>query len=166
MIIVRPERPEDIETIRAITTAAFASAEHSSGTEAMIVDALRAAHALTLSLVAVEQDEIVGHVALSPVSIESGATKWFGLGPVSVRPDRQGTGIGKALIEAGIAKLEDDGAHGCVVLGDPRYYARFGFVSDPALRYANVPSEYFQHITFKGPTPGGEVRYHQAFEVS
>ncbi|NTF42578.1 GNAT family N-acetyltransferase [Rhizobium rhizogenes] len=166
MTVINSERPEHIGAIRAITTAAFAGAEYSSGTEAMIIHALRTAGALTLSLVAIEDGEIIGHVAFSPVSIESGATEWFGLGPVSVLPDRQGSGIGKALIEAGLAKLKEDGAHGCVVLGDPHYYARFGFRNDPALRYADVPAEYFQHITFKGPTPGGEVRYHQAFEVS
>lgn len=166
MADIRTERPEDIDAIRAVTAAAFEDAEHSSGTEAMIVDVLRTAGALTLSLVAVENNEISGHVAFSPVNIESGATGWFGLGPVSVRPDRQGTGIGKALIEAGLAKLKDDGAHGCVVLGDPRYYARFGFVSDPALRYADVPGEYFQRIIFDGPAPRGEVAYHAGFDAT
>lgn len=122
------------------------------------MDSLRAANALTISLVAVENDEIVGHVAFSPVPIESGDGEWFGLGPVSVRPDRQGSGIGKALIESGLAQLGDNGANGCVVLGDPGYYARFGFASDPALRYAEVPAEYFQRIVFRGPAPTGRSR--------
>lgn len=162
---IRAERPADIHAIRDITIAAFKGAEHSSGTEASIVDALRMAGALTISLVAVGGEDVVGHVAFSPVTIDSKATGWFGLGPVSVRPDCQGSGIGKALIEAGLTQLRDGGAHGCVVLGDPRYYARFGFLSDPALRYADVPPEYFQRIVFKGPAPTGSVAYHPGFDA-
>lgn len=165
MTDLRAEKPEDIDAIRELTTAAFKDAAHSSGTEAAIVDALRAAGALTVSLVAVENDEIIGHVAFSPVTIESGAAAWYGLGPVSVRPDHQGKGIGKALIENGLAQLKELGANGCVVLGDPRYYARFDFVSDPALRYADVPPEYFQRIVFKGASPTGAVAYHAGFDA-
>jgi len=124
------------------------------------------AGALTLSLVAVESDEIVGHVAFSPVTIESGAEKWFGLGPVSVRSDQQGKGIGKALIENGLAQLRERGANGCVVLGDPRYYTRFGFTSDGTLHYADVPAEYFQRIVFKGPAPKGAVVFHAGFDAA
>lgn len=166
MTTLRSEKPEDIDAIRKVTIAAFEGAEHSSGTEAAIVDALRNAGALTVSLVAVENDQIVGHVAFSPVAIESGAEKWYGLGPISVRPDRQGHGIGKALIETGLARLREHGANGCVVLGDPRYYARFGFTSDPALRYADVPAEYFQRIVFGGIAPAGAVAYHTGFDVT
>ncbi|NTJ67303.1 N-acetyltransferase [Agrobacterium rhizogenes] len=163
---IRAEEPEDIETIHAITSAAFEGEAHSSGMEAAIIDALRTAGALTLSLVAVENDEIVGHVAFSPVTIESGAEEWFGLGPVSVRPDRQDRGIGKALIENGLAQLSARGANGCVVLGDPRYYTRFGFTSDETLHYADVPTGYFQRILFKGPAPKGAVVYHAGFEAA
>ena len=84
---IRAEIPEDAAIIRAITSAAFEGAPHSSGTEAAIVDALRAAGALTVSLVAVQNGEIVGHVAFSPVTIDCKSTGWLGLGPVSVRPD-------------------------------------------------------------------------------
>lgn len=165
MTRLRAEMPEDIDAISKLTTAAFENTEHSSGTEAAIVDALRAAGALTISLVALENEEIVGHIAFSPVTIESGAEAWYGLGPVSVRPDRQGYGIGKMLIESGLAQLKQNGANGCVVLGDPGYYTRFGFTSDPALRYADVPAEYFQRIVFKGPPPTGAVAYHAGFDA-
>jgi predicted N-acetyltransferase YhbS len=160
---IRAERPGDLDAIRGVTTAAFAGAAHSSGTEAAIVDAVRKAGALTISLVAVEGQEIVGHVAFSAVTIDARPGAWFGLGPVSVRPDRQGAGIGTALIESGLARLRATGAEGCVVLGDPRYYARFGFLCEPALRYPGVPAEYFQRILFKGPPPVGEVAYHPGF---
>ncbi|MFO1152850.1 MAG: N-acetyltransferase [Rhodospirillales bacterium] len=169
MTKVRAERPEDVDAIGELTTAAFKQAEHRSGTEAAIVDALRAAGALSVSLVAVENGDVVGHVAFSPVTVksrktgESRTTGWLGLGPVSVRPDRQGCGIGKVLIETGLTRLREGGADGCVVLGDPRYYARFGFVSDPGLRYADAPAEYLQRIVFKGLPPTGEVAYHPGF---
>lgn len=126
MIHIRNEEPREIDAIREITATAFEGADHSSGTEAAIVDALRAAGTLTISLVALEDEEVVGHVAFSPVKLESGASDWFGLGPVSVRPDRQGLGIGTALIERGLAHLKERNATGCVVLGDPHYYARLG----------------------------------------
>ncbi|HUO91620.1 MAG TPA: N-acetyltransferase [Rhizomicrobium sp.] len=163
MIAIRNEKPHDSGAIRSITTAAFAAAEHSSGSEAAIVDALRDAGALTISLVAVESREIIGHVAFSPVTIDTRSGGWFGLGPVSVRPDRQGKGVGKALIESGLAQLKAKGADGCVVLGDPRYYSRFGFASDPKLRYGDAPVEYFQRLVFEGPPPAGQVAYHASF---
>ncbi|MCC5994768.1 MAG: N-acetyltransferase [Oceanicaulis sp.] len=161
-----PERAGDADAIRAVTQAAFASLAHSQQTEAAIVDALRASGALTVSLVAVEGDEVLGHAAISPVAIDSGAQGWFGLGPVSVLPDRQGEGVGARLIRAALGRLEALGAAGCVVLGDPGYYARFGFAVQPGLVYAGAPPEYFQALAFKGSYPAGQVAYHQSFEAS
>jgi len=165
MIEIRAERPEDAAAIRTITTAAFEGAPHSSGTEAAIVDALRAASALTVSLVAVQDGEVVGHIAFSPVLVSSKPMEWFGLGPVSVRPDRQGAGIGEALVRYGLSRLEAQGAEGCVVLGDPGYYGRFGFAADRNLRYSDVPPEYFQILSFGAPPPKGEVAYHPGFDA-
>lgn len=164
-LTIRPERPEDIVAIRAVVGAAFAGAEHSSGTEAAIVDGLRAASALTVSLVAILGDELVGHVAFSPVAIADEARDWFGLGPVAVQPDRQRRGIGDALIRDGLRRLREAGAHGCVVLGEPAYYRRFGFVSDPMLRFPGPPPGYFQRLVLQGESPSGIVRYHPAFDV-
>ena len=166
MIALRPERDGDAAAIRALITAAFLGAEHSSGTEGTIVDALRASDMLTVSLVAEEHGVIVGHVAYSPVTIDDVDMGWFGLGPVAVSPDHQRQGIGARLIEAGLAQLRDTGAQGCVVLGDPAYYARFGFESDPALAYPGVPAEYFQRLVLAGAAPTGEVAYHQSFAAS
>lgn len=160
---IRTEHPDDIVAIRELTTAAFAPMPYSSHTEAAIIDALRDAAALTLSLVAVEGTELLGHAAFSPVLIDGEDRGWYGLGPVSVRPDRQGLGIGQAVIAAGLAQLRDSGAAGCVVLGEPAYYSRFGFASDPGLRYADVPPQYFQRLVFHGPAPSGSVSYHEAF---
>lgn len=162
---VRPEAPGDADAIRAITRLAFESAPHSDGTEAAIVDALRAADALTVSLVAEDDGELIGHAAFSPVSIEGEHGGWFGLGPVSVAPERQGQRIGTALIREGLELLKSSGARGCVVLGDPAYYGRFGFSSDHALRYGDIPPQYFQSLAFSEERPAGEVAYHPAFET-
>ena len=163
---IRAERPGDSEPIASVTRQAFASALHSDGNEAEIVDALRAADALTLSLVADDGGEIVGHAAFSPVAIDGRDVGWFGLGPVSVRPDRQGVGIGAALIRAGLADLRAAGAKGCVVLGDPDYYGRFGFAVDPALTYPGVPADYFQALDFRDDRLRGVVSYHPAFTAA
>lgn len=163
---IRDERPEDAAAISRITAAAFADAPHASGTEARIVEALRQAGALTVSLVATSDDgRILGHVAFSPVQIDQVAARWYGLGPVSVTPDLQRQGIGGALIRAGLARLTALNADGCVLLGDPAYYARSGFVSDPALTYGGEPSLYFQRLVLKGDPPKGDVSYHPAFRV-
>jgi len=160
---LRPEHPSDIPAIRTLLAVAFAGAPHSSGTEAAIVDALRSAGALTLSLVAADEEDIIGHVALSPVTIDGATDGWFGLGPVAVRPDRQRSGIGQALVAEALRWLSARGAAGCVVLGDPAYYGRFGFRADPALRYPGVPAAYFQRLAFDGDGPAGTVAYHPAF---
>ncbi|GAA0620767.1 N-acetyltransferase [Brevundimonas kwangchunensis] len=164
-MLIRPQTPADAAAIRAVTEAAFASAEHASGTEGAIVDALREAGALTLSLVAEQDGAIVGHAAFSPVRIDGEDCCWFGLGPVSVAPDRQGKGIGTALVREGLSTLQDRDAAGCVVLGDPAYYGRFGFTSDHALRYPGVPPQYFQSLRWSGDPVAGEVAYHSGFDA-
>lgn len=93
-MMIRPENPGDARAIDDVIRAAFATAPHSSGTEAAIVDALRRANALSISLVAEMAGELVGYAAFSPVSINREETGWFGLGPVAVLPDRQRCGIG------------------------------------------------------------------------
>jgi putative acetyltransferase len=163
---IRSERPEDLDDIRALTSAAFRNEPHSDGTEAAIIDGLRKAGALTISLVAIDEGEIVGHIAFSPVAINGDANGWYGLGPVSVRPDRQRKGIGQSLIRTGLDHLRSIDAQGCVVLGEPSYYGRFGFVSDPNLRYSNAPPEYFQRLAFTGAAPKGEVSYHPSFNTT
>jgi putative acetyltransferase len=139
---------------------------HSSQTEAAIVDALRGTGALAISLVAVQDTAIVGHAALSPVRIDDVDGGWYGLGPVSVAPSEQRKGIGKALIGEGLGRLRHMGARGCVVLGDPAYYGRFGFANDPALRYGDVPPPYLQRLVFAGAPPNGVVAFHAGFDAT
>lgn len=168
-LLIREERAGDAAAIERVTVAAFADAAHTSRTEQFIVNALRRAGQLTVSLVAQvgEDEEIVGHVAVSPVSISpSGAAGWYGLGPISVVPGRQGQGVGAALMKAALERLRQAGAAGCVVLGEPVYYGRFGFVARPGLVLPGVPAEYFQAICLRGPWPIGDVNYHAAFNAT
>lgn len=162
----RLERPEDAATIHTLTDTAFKGMPFSDGSEPRVIDALRAAGALTLSLVATQDGEIAGHVAFSPVEINRKVGDWYGLGPVSVWPDRQRQGIGQALIRDGLRRLKSMGAGGCVLLGNPAYYGRFGFENDPALRYAGGPALAFQCLTLRGARPVGEVTFHPGFDVS
>jgi len=159
---IRPERPGDEAAISQVIGEAFAGADHSDGTEARIVEQLRAGGSLALSLVA-EGNGVLGHVAFSPVDISDGSVRWFGLGPVAVAPYRQGVGIGAALIEQGLDLLRQMDAAGCVVLGEPAYYGRFGFTHDPALVYPGPPPEYFQRLVLNGGPARGTVRYAPAF---
>lgn len=138
-MLIRPEQEGDYPAIAQITAQAFAGAEHSDHEEADIIARLRATGTLTLSLVGIDSDTTVGHVAFSPVTIDGLVGDWFGLGPVSVKPDHQGRGIGSALIRKALERLRSQGAGGCVVLGDPAYYSRFGFEQDDRLRYDGAP---------------------------
>lgn len=103
---IRKEDPADASAIEAVTIAAFQSAAYSSHTEQFIVRALRESGQLTVSLVAEDNGSVIGHVAVSPVTISSGATKWYGLGPISVVPERQGQGIGAQLMERALMELQ------------------------------------------------------------
>lgn len=164
-MIIRPEQLADAAAIEYVTIAAFKNAPHSSGTEPFIVRELRAANALTVSLLAEIAGQVVGHVAISPVQISDGASNWYGLGPVSVLPTYQGKGIGVQLIDAALARVQAMSAAGCVVLGEPEYYVRFGFAPFPGLELPGVPAEYFQAILWSSCVPQGEVAYHPAFEA-
>ena len=162
---IRPETANDSAAIEAVTIAAFAHAAHSSHTEQFIVAGLRREGQLSVSLVAERAGVVVGHVAASPVTIDDAHVGWYGLGPVSVIPSLQGQGIGTQLVDSALDLLRRHGASGCVVLGDPAYYRRFGFEATPALALPDVPAEYFQALSFDGTLPQGMVAYHAAFSA-
>ena len=163
--IIRPEEPRDVPAIELVTIEAFKHAPHTDHTEQFIVRDLRLANALTVSMVAEANEQIIGHVAISPIQISNGADAWFGLGPISVLPAHQGRGIGTQLMEAALQQLQETSARGCVVLGDPNYYGRFGFAQVAGLVLTGVPSEYFQAMSLNSDFPQGEVTYHPAFEA-
>ena len=165
-LLIRPETPVDAGAIDALTERAFRTAPHSSHTEHHIVRALRTAYALTLSLVAQLDGAVAGHVALSPVTLSDGSGGWFGLGPISVSPPLQGRAIGSRLMRAALAALRERGAAGCVLLGDPAFYGRFGFAARPELVLPDVPPQYFLALAFgAAPWPRGKVAFHAAFEA-
>lgn len=124
---------------------------------------MRKSNALAVSLVAELDGCIVGHIAFSPVAISDGTPGWYGLGPVSVLPEWQRQGIGKALICAGLARLQALHAHGCCLVGHPAYYPQFGFGNAPQLVLEDVPPEVFFALSFGGALPSGAVRFHDAF---
>lgn len=159
---LRPERTADIDAIRALTVRAFDGHPHSDGSEPAIIDALRAAGALSLSLVAIRDDAVAGHVAVSPVDW-AGEGDWYGLGPISVEPAHQQQGIGSALIRAALDHIRGRDAAGCVVAGDPAYYARFGFRQDRRFTYPGLPPDYFMVLPFAPVSGAGVARYHPAF---
>jgi putative acetyltransferase len=114
-----------------VTISAFLNAPHTGHTEHFIVSALRKAGVLAISLVADAGGTVIGHVAVSPVSISDGASGWFGLGPISVVPEHQGRGVGSRLMHEALRILRERGAAGCVLLGEPKYYGRVCVQADP-----------------------------------
>ena len=164
-IEIRNETAADVPAIETVTISAFLHAPHTGHNEQLIVSELRKAGQLTVSLVAVAAGHVVGHVAVSPVSISDGAPSWFGLGPISVVPEYQGRGVGSRLMGEALRILREKGAAGCVLLGDPGYYSRFGCQPDPNLILAGVPPEYFQAVSFDSSHPQGMVSYHSAFNT-
>lgn len=164
-MIIRPEAPSDIPAISQVTQAAFLTLEISQNTEHLIIDALRKAGVLTLSLVAEDQGKIIGHIAFSPIIISDGTKEWYGLGPVSVAPERHGQGVGSALIKEGLSRLRDRGAKGCALVGNPEFYHRFGFQAEPDLIYEGVPPEFFMALAFQPPMPRGTVVFHPGFQA-
>jgi len=142
-VTIRAERPEDIAGIRYVNDRAFGQAQ-----EGQLVEALRMNGGVLLSLVAVEDRRLVGHILYSPVSIESGGKEIIGagLGPMAVLPEFQRQGIGSRMVEEGNSRLRETGLPFIVVLGHPAYYTRFGF--EPASRHGircqwEVPADVF-----------------------
>jgi putative acetyltransferase len=165
-MIIRPETNADIKDIRDINVAAFAVHPYSHQTEHLIVEALRSADALTLSLVAEMDDgRVVGHIAFSHGEVNGIDCGWFVIGPLAVLPDLQRQGIGQALMREGLKRMRDLGARGCVLVGDPAYYCRFGFESMPELQMEGVPPEFVLSLPMDSEIPQGNVTHHPAFLV-
>jgi len=164
-VLIRSETSADVSAIAEVTVAAFKTLAISNHTEQFIIAALRAAKALTVSLVAEVDGRVVGHIAFSPVTISDGSPNWYGLGPVSVLPECQRRGIGSALIQEGISRLKDLGARGCCLVGHPEYYRRFGFQNIRGLGHEGVPEEVFFALSLGGHIPQGIVEFHAGFKA-
>ncbi|MEW6530958.1 MAG: N-acetyltransferase [Thermodesulfobacteriota bacterium] len=164
-MIIRREVESDAEMISEVTKAAFENHPYSNQTEHFIVNALRAANALTISLVAEVCGRVVGHIAFSPVTVSDGSQDWYGVGPVSVLPECQNQGIGRSLVQEGLSLLKELGGKGGVLVGDPKYYQRFGFENLPDLILDGVPQENFLALAFDKNSPKGVVVFHQGFSA-
>ena len=164
-ITIRSETGSDENAIGNVTAAAFRTLEISSHTEQFIIEALRAAKVLAVSLVAETNDEIIGHIAFSPVTISDGTPRWYGLGPVSVLPAYQRQGIGKALIQEGLSRLKAMNAQGCCLVGHPDYYRQFGFQNPSSLVVDGAPPEVVFALSFDGRYPRGTVTFHEGFKA-
>lgn len=164
-VVVRDESATDFTAIFDVTVAAFSALEISSHTEQFVIAALREAGALTISLVAELEKDVVGHIAFSPVTMTDGTEGWYGLGPVSVHPDVQRRGVGSALVNEGLSRLKGLGAAGCCLVGHPRYYRRFGFRNVDGLAYRGVPPKFFFILPFDGRVPQGHVLFHKGFSA-
>ncbi|MSU92339.1 GNAT family N-acetyltransferase [Rhodobacteraceae bacterium 2CG4] len=162
---IRPETPADIDAIRDLTDTAFAPMAFSDGTEGACIARLRADGDLALSLVPeTTPGQLVGHVAFSPASAGDDDEGWFGLGPVAVLPDRQRGGIGSALIRAGLDRSQASGARGCVLIGSPAYYRRFGFAADGRVSYRAIPTRNVMWLAFGDHRPAGEMKFSPGLE--
>lgn len=162
-MVLRDETRADHDGIGAVHRAAFRDLAVSDQTEHLIVQELRRAGALTVSLVAECDGVVLGHIAFSPVRVGDAEPGWYILGPVGVLPSGQHQGIGSALVEAGLQELRERGAAGCVLVGEPRFYGRFGFAASPELTMEGVPGRYVLGLAFGDVAPAGELVAHEAF---
>lgn len=160
---IREETPADHAAIHAITARAFAPMPFADGDEADLIGVLRQVGALVLSLVAEQDGACVGQVTFSPAYPSDGGHGWFALGPVAVQPELQGRGIGAMLIREGLARLRSAQARGCILVGNPAYYERFGFRPAPDQCPADQPAEVFQLLAFAADPPAGPIGFHPAF---
>jgi putative acetyltransferase len=165
-LVVRPETSRDFAAIREVNVEAFKDHPFSEQTEHLIVEALRAAGALEISLVAEVDGRVVGHVAFSRASVGDASSGWYLLGPIAVLPECQGQGVGRSLIEAGLDGLRARGALGCVLVGDPDFYRHFGFSHCPGITCHGVPDENVLCLPFASEAPSGEIVHHPAFSVT
>lgn len=168
MVTIRPEQPEDTRAVRAVNEAAFGVP-----TEGAIVDSLRTACPDAVSLVALDDGQVVGHIFFSPVLIsgKGGTVQGMGLAPMAVLPERQRQGIGTLLVRAGIQALRERKCPFIIVVGHPEYYPRFGFslASQHGLscQWEGVPDEAFMVLVLEGEAMtgvSGTARYREEFD--
>jgi putative acetyltransferase len=162
---IRPEISADAPAIRTLVARAFAPMPFAGGDEQEIPDRLRAAGRLSLSLVAVAAETLVGHAAFSRLLSHQNPTDWYALGPLAVAPERQRAGLGSALIRAGLEILTRQGARGFALTGSPLYYARFGFQLAPQWAPPTEPAQYFQVLASTGEDPPPALAFDPLFYV-
>jgi len=165
-VVIRDQTEADFASVHQLVSAAFQAMPYACGREPFIIDALWRTGAATAALVAEDAGEVVGQVAFSKVQVGGADVGWHGCGPLSVLPLRHRQGVGGALMRAGLERLRALGAKGCVLVGDPNYYRRFGFANSDVLRFPGVPPEFFMALRLAGETPSGDVAFDKAFEAA
>lgn len=164
-VLIRNEAPKDYAVISDVTERSFRPLGFDTLNEPFVIEALRAAGALSVSLVAEFDSRVIGHIAFSPASISDGTPGWYALGPVSVLPEYQRQGIGRALIWAGLERLKSIGARGCCLVGHPEYYGKVGFIHPGGFSCEGVPQELFFAISFDDQYPQATVTFHEGFRA-
>lgn len=162
-VTIRPEECSDRLAIWEVTRKAFEGRPYADGDEQDLIDRLRELGALSVSLVAIDGNQVIGQITFSPATISSGLGKWYALGPIAVLPERQGQGVGTALIGAGMREIEKLGGSGCILTGDPQYYSRHGFLLAPEHCPEAEPSDHFMLRLLGDQLPRGRFAFHDAF---
>ncbi|MCT8268119.1 N-acetyltransferase [Afifella sp. JA880] len=167
---IRDQNEADRTAVKEVVRQAFLHKPYAAGTEAFIIDALWTRGMATIALVAEADGRILGQAAFSPVTITGSdgqvTTGWHGLGPIAVLPEVQKKGVGSVLMEVGLTKLRALGSKGCVLVGDPAYYERFGFENLPQLQIPGVPPENLLALPFTDALPAGEIVFDEAFQAT
>jgi putative acetyltransferase len=162
-ISIRFERLSDHAAIRDVTQRAFAPMPFADGDEHELIGKLRDDGVLALSLVADQGGIIIGQVTFTPAFAADGSEGWYTLGPVAVEPNLQHKGVGCQLIEAGLQLLRERNAAGCILVGNPLYYRRFGFKLAPHLAPEGGHAEYFQILPLGIAEPKAVIDFHPMF---
>jgi putative acetyltransferase len=162
-INIRHERAEDAAAIHDLTKRAFASMPFAGGDEQLLPARFRSADVLALSLVAETAGSIIGQLTLTPAFAADDSPGWFALGPIAVEPNFQSQGVGSSMIAAAIDWLTANDAAGCVLVGNPAYYSRFGWLPCPALAPTGEPAEYYQILPLAIAQPHAVVCFHPLF---
>jgi putative acetyltransferase len=171
-VLIRRAGPNDTESIRWVHGAAFARAGYPDGPpEVVLANELRAcpAYLPTLDLVAEVDGAVVGHVIATRATIGPDASPVLGLGPLGVHPDHQGQGVGSVLVRATIARADEMGEPMIVLLGDPSYYARFGFVLSSTVGIEPPDEAWVHHFQVRpgqnyDPAVRGRFAYAEPFD--
>jgi putative acetyltransferase len=165
-VTIRPERADDHVAIGDVIRSAFYGKPYAAGDEAELVETLRDKGALRVSLVAELERRVIGQIALSAARASDGTAGWYALGPVAVLPEYQAEGIGARLVNAGLERIIELGAVGCILTGDPAYYVRFGFEPSPAHAPPGEPPEFFMIKILGDRRPAGPIFFDPAFSSS
>ncbi len=163
MLTIRDENSKDYQQIELLTDSAFKGKPYSAGNEATIPQKLRDLNAITFALVAEYEGDIVAHIAVSTVHINTSHQGVFAIGPLSVSPEFQGKGIANKLVKIALKRLKKNSAICCLLVGDPKFYSFLGFRLETNLTYKDAPKEYFQSYYFQQVKLQGEVTFPHAF---